>query len=80
MVNTKLIRSKMILKDISMEDMAKEIKVSTKTLYTRFKNGRFNSNEIEIITRLLDIEDPIEIFFPDLVTYCVTKSSTQKGA
>ncbi len=69
MVDTKLIKSKMVLKDMTMEMLAKSIGISSKTLYTRFKSKKFHSDEIVLIAKVLDIQSPAEIFFNDNVTY-----------
>ena len=43
--------------------MAKLIGISPKTFYEKMKKGVFGSDEIQIMIRYLNIQDPIAIFF-----------------
>jgi hypothetical protein len=47
--------------------------MSEKTFYDRIKNKRFGSDEIEKLIKVLEISDPMPIFFSGIVTSKVTK-------
>lgn len=76
MVNVSKIKGLMAEKSLSGVDLAKALKITPKTFYEKMKKGRFNSNEMETMTVVLDIRDPASIFFADVVS----KKETKKGA
>jgi hypothetical protein len=67
-VNTNKLRGLMAEKGRTGQDMAKVIKKTPKTFYTKMKEGVFDSDEIEAIIKELEIENPMEIFFANNVT------------
>lgn len=69
MVHVKKLRGKMAEKGRTGIDMARVIKKTPKTFYEKMKKGVFDSDEITAIVEDLDIENPMEIFFADEVTY-----------
>lgn len=68
MVLVNEIKGKMRAKGITHEKLAKELEISSKTLTTRFSRGVFGSDEIEKLISILEISNPIEIFFKNDVT------------
>lgn len=50
-------------KGMSREQVAKEIGMTPKTFSRRIKNRVFGSDEIEKLITLLDIDNPMTIFF-----------------
>jgi hypothetical protein len=68
MIDVNKLRGKMAEKGRSGQDMAKVIKKTPKTFYTKMKAGVFDSDEIEAMVRDLDIENPMDIFFAKEVT------------
>ena len=68
MILTNKLRGIIAEKGLSQADVAKEIGITPKTFYEKMKNGVFGSDEIEIMIDLLDIEDPVSIFFSNKVT------------
>ena len=68
MIRTDKLRGKIAEKGYSQADVAKEIGITPKTFYDKMKNGVFGSDEIETMIELLDIEDPVSIFFAPNVT------------
>ena len=40
-------------------------KCTPKTFYSKMKNGVFGSDEIQTMIKILDIDDPMSIFFAD---------------
>lgn len=68
MANTDKLRGIMAERGVSGKDVAKAIGMHYNTFYERMRSGVFGSDEIEAIVKYLDIEDPLPIFFSDLVT------------
>lgn len=78
MVDVKKLKAKMIISDVSVEDISKAFGTSLKTTYTRFRRKIFSSDEIEKLMYLLGIVDPneiMEIFFADTVTCRATRDT-----
>ncbi|MBN1072096.1 DUF739 family protein [Clostridium botulinum] len=50
-------------KGYTQEKLAKELGISPKTLSNKFNKGVFGSNEIQEMIEILDIDNPIDIFF-----------------
>lgn len=69
MINVNKLRGKMAEKGRSGQDMAQVIGKTPKTFYAKMKAGVFDSKEIEAMVRDLEIENPMEIFFAEEVTY-----------
>ena len=68
MINTNLLKGKIAEKGKSQSDIAKVIGIAPKTFYEKMNKGVFGSDEIEIMIDVLEIEDPIKIFFARNVT------------
>lgn len=68
MINTNLLKGKIAEKGKSQSDIAKAIGIAPKTFYEKMNKGVFGSDEIEIMIDVLEIEDPIKIFFARNVT------------
>lgn len=69
MIDVNKLRGKMAERGRSGQAMAKVIGKTPKTFYTKMKAGVFDSDEIEAMVRDLEIENPMEIFFADKVTW-----------
>ena len=63
MVNTNALRGLIVSKGLTQEKVAAHLGITPKTFGTRMKRGVFGSDEIEAMIELLDIEDPVKIFF-----------------
>ena len=63
MIRTDRLRGIIAEKGYSQSDVAKEIGITPKTFYEKMKVGIFGSDEIETMIDLLDISDPVGIFF-----------------
>lgn len=63
MLDVNAFKAAMVKKGYSQAELAKEIGISPRTLSTRIKTGDFGTLEIRKITEILDIDNPIEIFF-----------------
>lgn len=79
MIRTNELRGIIAKNGLSQKKVAEKIGISPKTFYEKMKIGVFGSNEIQIMIKLLKIENPIEIFFADEVTSKVTKFSKYKN-
>lgn len=72
MVDTKLLKSIIVLNGKTQFDVAAYLGISPKTFYLRMKKGIFGSDEIEKMIQYLNIDDPIRVFF----TTCVAREVT----
>ena len=73
MLNVLEFRAAMVRKGYTQKELAKVLGISEKTFYERIKNKRFGSEEIEKLVTVLEISDPMPIFFSNLVTSKVTE-------
>ena len=73
MISVNKLRGKITEKGFSQSSLAIELGIAPKTFYDKREKGVFNSNEIEAMMNLLDIDDPKEIFFADNVAQQETK-------
>ncbi len=48
---------------LSQTKMAEKLGITPKTFYAKMKKGVFGSDEIEIMIKELNIDNPVEIFF-----------------
>lgn len=62
------LRGAIAKKGISQRQLAKSLGISEKTFYSKMKKGIFKSDEIEKMIILLDIKDPVNIFFNHIGT------------
>ena len=68
MLNVLEFKAAMVRKGYTQKMLAKQLGVTEKTISERIKNKRFGTEEIEKLIPLLDITDPMTIFFADTVT------------
>lgn len=68
MVNINELKACMTRKGKTQAEVAKALNMAPRTFSTRLKNGVFGSDEIEKMVVLLDIADPVSVFFTSLVT------------
>ena len=62
MINISKLRGLMTERGKTQAQVAEAAGISTKTLQSRFKTGKFWTDEIDAIVKYLDIEHPEEIF------------------
>lgn len=79
MIRTDELRGIIAKNGLSQSKVAETIGISPKTFYEKMKAGVFGSNEIQIMIKLLKIENPVEIFFADEVTDKVTNNTNYKN-
>lgn len=63
MIKTNELKGIIVANGLSMVDVANELKLAPASFYAKMKKGVFKSNEIEQMIELLNIKDPINIFF-----------------
>lgn len=68
MIDVNKLRGKMAEKGYTGVDVARMIKKSPKTFYSKLKKGKFDSDEITAMVEGMGIENPVEIFFACGVT------------
>ncbi|MEN6595722.1 MAG: DUF739 domain-containing protein [Clostridiaceae bacterium] len=64
---------------LSQKAVAKSLGINEATFYKKMKRGVFDSDEIYEMIALLDIENPVDIFFAKDGTRCVP-SETRESA
>ena len=66
MFDERKFRAQLVLRGISMKELAVELGLNESTLYRKVKaNGAFTREEINRMIVILEISDPKEIFFTD---------------
>lgn len=63
MIRTDLLRGKIAEKSYTQKKIAKELGITPKTFYLKMQKGVFKSDEIYKMMQILDIKNPITIFF-----------------
>ena len=63
MIDVAELRGAIAKKGYSQARVAEKIGITPKTFYTKMKNGVFGSDEIQVMVDILEIEDPVKIFF-----------------
>ncbi len=63
MLNTNLIRAKIVEKGMTQAQVAKEIGMSAKTFSIKMNSGKFGLDEADKMIRLLNIDKPELYFF-----------------
>lgn len=73
MIRTNELKGIIAMRNLSQAKVAATIGISPKTFYKKMKTGVFGSDEIEKMIEVLEIEDPLDIFFAKKVTLKDTK-------
>ena len=68
MLNRNALRGEIARNGLTQKDVAKLLNISEKTFISRMKSGVFYTNEVQILIEKLNITNPMEIFFANLVT------------
>lgn len=68
MVRTDLLSGIIAEKGLTKRKVAFALNMNDKTFYHKMKTGVFDSDEMFDLCKLLDITDPIPIFFAERVT------------
>ena len=68
MVNVNELKAAIVRKGLTQKEVADKMTISPRTFTSRLNKGVFGSDEIEQLMDILDINDPISIFFAQAVT------------
>lgn len=68
MVDSNKLHGIIVANGKTQQEVARSIGISPKTFYLKMKKGVFGSDEIEKMIDLLNIDDPVSIFFARTVT------------
>lgn len=63
MIRTNELRGIITAKGTTQERVAKQLGITPKTFYLKMQKGVFGSDEIEKMIDILDIDNPVDIFF-----------------
>ena len=74
MIDVNKLKGRMAEMGRTGQDMAKVIRKTPKTFYSKMQKGVFDSDEISAMVDDLDIDDPASIFFANEVTREVTEN------
>lgn len=75
MVNTKKIVGLMAEFDYTQAKLAKALNISEQTLRRKLRTGKFDSDEMEKMIVIFNIQHPCDIFFPNIGTCAVPSES-----
>ena len=68
MININELKACIVRKGMTQGEVAEKLNISNKTFYNKLKKGVFGSDEIEKMIELLEIKEPMNIFFAQKVT------------
>lgn len=68
LILTNELRGLIVKNNLTQKQLAEELGMSKKTFYLKMKKGVFGSDDIEKMIDILQIEDPISVFFAKKVT------------
>ena len=68
MIRADLLNGEIARAGFSKASLARKIGMAPKTFYNKEKKGVFGSDEIERIIHECQIDNPMPIFFPDIVS------------
>jgi len=66
-IDTAKLRGLIVERGLSQRQVAESIGISSRTFYSKMKNGIFSSAEIDAMISVLAIQDPVSIFFANAV-------------
>ena len=65
MFNEREFEAQMVRKGVKKYELAEKLGMTYTSLYRKIKSGRFTREEIGKIIELLEIKDPVPIFFAE---------------
>lgn len=68
MIDINGLKAAMVKKGLTQREVANKLGMSQRTFSARLAKGVFGSDEIEKLMNILDISNPVEIFFAKDVT------------
>ena len=63
MINSNLIRARIVELGMTQEQVAEKMQISAKTFSIKMKNGKFGLDEADKMIEILKIENPVRYFF-----------------
>ena len=73
------LKGKILAKGYTQKKIAEEIGITPKTFSEKLKRGIFGSDEIEVMIEKLELKNPMEIFFANVVTCEVTNENKRRN-
>ena len=71
-MNRQALKARIMEMGMTQQDVAEKLEIAPQTFYRKMRRGIFGTDEVIAMVRLLKIEDPMAIFFDELVTHKVT--------
>ena len=68
MINENLLKASYVAKGLTQEEVAEKLGITTNTFRFKVKNNTLDVRQMDILIELLDIKNPIEIFFSNQIT------------
>ena len=68
MVDVNALRAEMVRNGYTQKELAKKLEMSEKTLVSRLKRKAFGTDEAQVLIEILNIKNPAEIFFANIVS------------
>jgi transcriptional regulator with XRE-family HTH domain len=68
MIDITELKAQMVRKKYTQESLANELGISSRTLSNKLKRGVFGSDEIDKMISILEIKEPLKIFFTTTVS------------
>lgn len=68
MINVNLLKGSIVSNGLTQGDVAEKLGITPQTFSAKMKKGVFGSDEIEKLIKILEIKDPVPIFFNTKVT------------
>ncbi len=68
MIATNKLRGIIAERGLSQRKVAQHLGITEKTFYAKMKNGVFSSSEMSNMISYLEIDNPAEIFFAEIVS------------
>ena len=68
MLDVSALKAEMVRKGYTQARLSEEIGISSRTFSNKLKTGEFGNKEMEAIIDILDLKEPMSIFFAKQVT------------
>ena len=68
MLDVKALKAEMVRKGYTQARLAEELGISPRTFSNKLKSRDFGCKEMEVIIDVLDLKEPMDIFFAKQVT------------
>lgn len=68
MINENLLKASYVAKGLTQEEVAEKLGITTNTFRYKIKNNTLDVRQMDVLIELLDIKNPIEIFFTKQIT------------